>query len=107
MVTQFAISQVLIIGTIVTVSQMNYIRTANLGFNKDAVLTLNSNVDSTVTVRQPAFKQKLLAITGVQSGKFQFGCADPRKVITAATFHTIISPMKNLTCTGSLLTRLF
>ncbi|MCW3087392.1 MAG: ABC-type transport system, involved in lipoprotein release, permease component, partial [Sediminibacterium sp.] len=47
-VTQFAISQVLIVGTIVAVSQMNYIRTADLGFNKDAVLTLNSNVDSTV-----------------------------------------------------------
>jgi putative ABC transport system permease protein len=56
-VTQFAISQVLIIGTIVAVSQMNFVRTADLGFNKEAVLVLNSNVDSSVNARQPAFKQ--------------------------------------------------
>jgi len=65
-VTQFAISQVLIIGTIVAVSQMNYIRTADLGFNKEAVLVLNSNTDSSVAARQPAYKQQLLAISGVK-----------------------------------------
>ncbi|MES2329627.1 MAG: ABC transporter permease [Bacteroidota bacterium] len=69
-VTQFAISQVLVVGTIVAVSQMNYVRTADLGFNKEAVLTLNSNVDSTVNLRQPAFKQKLLGINGVQAVSF-------------------------------------
>jgi putative ABC transport system permease protein len=69
-VTQFAISQVLIIGTIIAVMQMSYIRTADLGFNKEAVLTLNSNVDSTVNMRQPAFKQKLLSINGVESVSF-------------------------------------
>lgn len=69
-VAQFAISQVLIIGTIIAVSQMNYVRNADLGYNKNAVLVLNSNVDSTVNVRQPAFKQRLLAINGVQSVSF-------------------------------------
>jgi len=69
-VTQFAISQILIIGTIIAVSQMNFVRTADLGFNKNAVLVLNSNVDSSVNLRQPAFKQKLLAINGVQSVSF-------------------------------------
>ncbi|MDB5229865.1 MAG: ABC-type transport system, involved in lipoprotein release, permease component [Chitinophagaceae bacterium] len=69
-VTQFAISQVLIIGTIVAVSQMNFIRKADLGFNKEAVLVLNSNVDSSVNLRQPAFKQKLLSINGVKSVSF-------------------------------------
>jgi putative ABC transport system permease protein len=69
-VTQFAISQVLIIGTIVAVSQMNYVRRADLGFNKEAVLVLTSNVDSSVNVRQPAFKQQLLAIPGVKSVSF-------------------------------------
>ena len=43
-ITQFAISQVLITGTIIAISQMNYIRKADLGFNKEAVLVLNSNV---------------------------------------------------------------
>ncbi len=69
-VTQFGISQILIIGTIVAVSQMNYVRMADLGFNKDAVLVLNSNVDSSVNLRQPSFKQQLLSIKGVQSVSF-------------------------------------
>src|SRR6185369_3812656 len=59
-IMQFAISQVLISGTIIAISQMNYIHNADLGFNKEAVLVLNSNVDSSVNMRQPAFKQALL-----------------------------------------------
>jgi putative ABC transport system permease protein len=39
-VTQFSISQVLIIGTIIIVSQLHYSQTADLGFNKDAVVLL-------------------------------------------------------------------
>ncbi|AKD57629.1 ABC transporter permease [Spirosoma radiotolerans] len=39
-VFQFAISQILIIGTIIAYSQMTYVRTADLGYNKDAVLTV-------------------------------------------------------------------
>ncbi len=69
-ILQFAISQVLIAGTIIAISQMNYIHNADLGFNKEAVLVLNSNVDSSVNMRQPAFKQKLLAVSGVQSVSF-------------------------------------
>jgi len=37
-IVQFAISQVLIIGTIVVTSQMDYVRNADLGFNKDAII---------------------------------------------------------------------
>jgi putative ABC transport system permease protein len=69
-VTQFAISQVLIIGTIVAVSQMNYVHKADLGFDKEAIMVLNSNVDSSVSVRQPAFKQRLLGISGVKAVSF-------------------------------------
>ena len=69
-ILQFAISQVLITGTIIAISQMNYVHHADLGFNKDAVLVLNSNVDSSVNMRQPAFKQALLAINGVRSVSF-------------------------------------
>jgi putative ABC transport system permease protein len=69
-IMQFAISQVLITGTIIAISQMNFVHNADLGFNKEAVLVLNSNVDSSVNMRQPAFKQQLLAINGVQSVSF-------------------------------------
>lgn len=69
-VTQFAISQVLIIGTIVAISQMNFVRKADLGFNKNAVFVLNSNSDSIVFSRQTALKQALLNTPGVQSVSF-------------------------------------
>lgn len=69
-VTQFAISQVLIICTIVAISQMNSIRRADLGFNKEAILVLSSTGDSTIFSRHAAFKQSLLAINGVESVSF-------------------------------------
>lgn len=69
-IAQFAISQILIIGTIVAVSQMNYIQKADLGFNKDAVFVISSNADSTTTSRQAAFKQKLLSIGGIKAVSF-------------------------------------
>jgi len=39
-VTQFFISQVLIIGTIVLITQMNYFRNKELGFKQDAIISL-------------------------------------------------------------------
>jgi putative ABC transport system permease protein len=39
-VVQFSISQVLIIGTIIVVSQLHYSQNADLGFNKDAIVLL-------------------------------------------------------------------
>ena len=69
-VTQFSISQVLIAGTIVAISQMNFVRNADLGFNKDAVFVINVNADSTVRARSEIYMQKLLQTQGVQSTSF-------------------------------------
>lgn len=69
-ITQFVISQVLIIGTIVAVSQMSFINKADLGFNKEAVLMLSGSSDSLSIARLPAFKLKLLQTPGVQSVSF-------------------------------------
>lgn len=69
-VTQFAISQVLIICTIVAISQMNSVRNADLGFNKEAVLVLSGNADSVIFSRQFAFKQELLGMNGIESVSF-------------------------------------
>lgn len=69
-VTQFAISQMLIICTIVAISQMNSVRNADLGFNKEAVLVLNGNADSVIFSRQMAFKQDLLRLNGVEAVSF-------------------------------------
>jgi putative ABC transport system permease protein len=71
-VMQFAFSQLLIIATIIAVSQMNFIRTTDIGIDKDAVLILNGYTDSTSLARQPAFKNELLKIPGVQSVSFAY-----------------------------------
>jgi ABC-type antimicrobial peptide transport system permease subunit len=69
-VTQFAISQILIIGTIIAVSQMSFVSHADLGFNKEAVMLLSANSDSAVIARMPVFKEKLLQTPGIQSISF-------------------------------------
>lgn len=65
-VAQFAISQILIVFTLVAVSQMDFVRTSDLGFNQEAVLLLPSSSDSAVVVKHSAFKQQLLQIPGVK-----------------------------------------
>ncbi len=69
-VAQFAISQVLIIGTIIAISQMSYVNHADLGFNKEAVLILSGNSDSSIVAKLPAFKEKLLQTNGIESVSF-------------------------------------
>ncbi len=69
-VLQFSISQALIICTIIAISQMNSVKNADLGFNKEAVLVMRANADSTIFSRQNAFKQDLLAINGIESVSF-------------------------------------
>lgn len=66
-VAQFSIAQLLIIGTIVAVRQMNFVNNADLGFNKDAVLVIPGNTDSTTLLRSTSFKQQLLQTPGVKS----------------------------------------
>jgi putative ABC transport system permease protein len=65
-VLQFAISQVLIIGTLIALTQMNYVQNANLGIEKEAVLVLSGNGDSTQISRMNAFKSELLKNSSVK-----------------------------------------
>lgn len=69
-VIQFAISQALIVCTIVIVSQMEFIRHANMGFDTQGVLILNNAADSSALTRLDAFKQALVQIPGVKSVSF-------------------------------------
>jgi ABC-type antimicrobial peptide transport system permease subunit len=69
-VLQFAFSQLLIIATLIAVSQMNYVSKADMGFNKESVLILNGNSDSSFRARQVAFKQELLTQGDVQAVSF-------------------------------------
>jgi putative ABC transport system permease protein len=69
-VTQFAISQMLIIGTMVAVSQMNFVRNADLGFNKEAILVLPAYSDSANQPKMQPLKQQLLQNPAVVSATF-------------------------------------
>lgn len=71
-VLQFSFSQIFIIATIVAVSQMNFIRNADLGFVKESVLTVTINSDSSSMARHPAFKDELLARSDVKQVSFSF-----------------------------------
>jgi len=66
-IAQFTISQVLIVGTIVAVSQMQYVRKADLGFNKDAVLVLPGPADSLNLQKAAYFKQQLLQNSDIRA----------------------------------------
>jgi predicted permease len=66
-VIQFAISQILIIGTLVAVSQMDYIRTIDLGFNKEAVYMVPVSADSASQRKFESFKNQLLQNSAIKS----------------------------------------
>ena len=72
-VGQFAISQLLIIGTIIAYNQMSFFRSADLGYDKDAVLTipLPDNDAGKIT----NLRAKLTNLPGIQS--ISFGMTSP------------------------------
>lgn len=65
-VAQFAVAQVLIIGVLVAISQMNFFRNAPLGFNKDAIVTVNLPGDSVSRAKWESFRQQVLQQPGVE-----------------------------------------
>lgn len=78
---QFSISQVLIIGTIVVGSQIDYFLTKDLGFNKDSILVayLPENDKSKLDV----LKNKLIANSNIE--KVSFSLSSPLGDNTAST----------------------
>ena len=65
-VFQFATSIMLIIGTLVVYSQLQYIQTKKLGFNKDQVLIINGTY--ALDKNQQLFKEEVTTMPGVVSG---------------------------------------
>lgn len=65
-VFQFAISIMIIIGTIIVYSQLHYIQTKQLGFNKDQVLIIDGA--NALGKNAQAFKNDVLALESVSSG---------------------------------------
>ncbi|HZY37302.1 MAG TPA: ABC transporter permease [Mucilaginibacter sp.] len=69
-VAQFAISQLLIIGTVIAIKQMDFVNNADLGFDKEAVLVVPCSNDSIGLSRINSFKQEVLALPGVKAASF-------------------------------------
>jgi putative ABC transport system permease protein len=71
-IVQFAISQILIIGTIVISAQMRYAAKADLGFKKDGIVLLN--LPDSSRAKMNTLKSRLLAVSGTERLSF---CLQP------------------------------
>lgn len=70
-VTQFAISQMLIIGTIVIAGQMNFSKKSDLGFRKDAIVMLSiPQNDSVGLAKMQTLRNRLAEVSGVDKVSF-------------------------------------
>jgi putative ABC transport system permease protein len=73
-VFQFFISQILIIGTVVIINQMSYIKAKDVGYNKDAILvmsipeqeTFSGNQKESKSSKMRALKNEMLRLNGVE-----------------------------------------
>ncbi|MDR3715226.1 MAG: ABC transporter permease [Puia sp.] len=74
-IVQFVIAQALIIGTLVVVSQMDFFKNADLGFNKTSVVNIPFPRDSVSRTKLDALRDRMLAQPGI--GKVSFSLAPP------------------------------
>jgi putative ABC transport system permease protein len=72
-VLQFAIAQVLIIGTLVVISQMNYFKNANVGFNKTAIVYIPFPGDSLSRTKTDVLRDQLIRQPGIARVAFSAG----------------------------------
>ncbi|MDB5133502.1 MAG: FtsX-like permease family protein [Mucilaginibacter sp.] len=68
-VAQFAISQILIVGTIIVAHQMDYFKNKDLGFNKDAIISVGIPDQA----KRDVLQQQLTADPGVKDISFSSG----------------------------------
>jgi len=74
---QFCIAQFLVIGTLVLINQMDYFKNKQLGFNKDAVITVPFPGDSISRARVNSLKDQLLQQSGIKDVSLSlYGPAD-------------------------------
>jgi putative ABC transport system permease protein len=73
-VTQFVIAQLLVIGTLVVVRQMDYFRNRPMGFDKKAIAIIDLPSDKADQLKYDYLKQEMLQVPGVIDASF---CMDP------------------------------
>jgi hypothetical protein len=87
-VTQFAISQIMIVGTLVVAYQMDFFQNRNLGFNKDAVISFNIPDQNKTEV----LKDQLMKTQGVKQISFSSGAP-----VFNNNFAPFVSPENGMT----------
>lgn len=84
-VTQFCISIILIIGTIVIYKQLDYIQNKKLGYNKEQVLTIPINASEKSTSLLETLRQQLTNLEGIT--EVSFASHLPIRGVGARTFN--------------------
>jgi putative ABC transport system permease protein len=69
-VSQFVIAQCLIVGTLVTINQLEFIQNRDMGFKKDLIYGFQFQNDSITRPKLKTLKTRLQAIAGVESVSF-------------------------------------
>lgn len=69
-VVQFSITIILIIGTVVILKQMQYMREKPLGFNPESITLIDVPFDSLSLQKYDGFKERILKIPGVRNASF-------------------------------------
>jgi predicted permease len=64
-VFQFMIAQLLVIGTLVVLKQLQFFRSQSLGFEKEAIVLVDLPSDSSLKVKYPYLKTRMLQLPGV------------------------------------------
>jgi len=72
-VFQFGIAQVLLIGTLVIISQLDYFKNKSLGYNRDAIITIPIPNDSLSKTKQASLRNELLQQPGIEGVSFSYG----------------------------------
>jgi len=71
-VLQFAIAHVLIIGTLIVVSQMNFFRNASLGFDKASIVNVDIPGDSITKTKMVYLRNQLAQHPGISDVSFSY-----------------------------------
>ncbi|WP_214073177.1 ABC transporter permease [Mucilaginibacter sp. dw_454] len=92
-VMQFTISQVLIVGTLIVASQMDFFRNQDLGFNKDAVITVNMPIKE----KREVFQQQLALMPGVKEFSVSSGAPSYNDSFSPFSAPALGFPKTNVT----------
>jgi len=88
------VAQALIIGTLIVIGQMNYFKTAPMGFDKDAIVNINMPGDSLSMTKREALKTQLLRQPSIKNVSYgAFAITDDSHWGSNFTFNNAAKPV--------------